>query len=177
MLAPSISRFSRFPSTNTKTLYSAYISRILGRVDSRLQRVLLQGGTRLESLHIGEKWLEALPQFSLEAGLEGSCWFALPQAGYSAKGLDGCESERVLVGERLRGFAIAIAPVRVKLARSRRYIRTLKCKRKFSRRRGVIWRINNRRIAPDPSTSPSNSPRHTGSENKTETSLSMKEGR
>lgn len=134
MPVSSISMFDRFPSTNTKTLYTAHISCILGRVDSRLQRVVLQGGRRLERLHIGEKWLEALPQFSLEAGLEGSCWFALPQTGYSAKGLDGCESERVLVGGRLRGFAIVIAPEHVKLTRSRRYIRTLKCKRKFSGR-------------------------------------------
>lgn len=78
MLISSISMFGRFPNSNTKTLYTARISRILGRVDSRLQRVVLEGGRRLESLHIGEKWLEALPQFSLEAGLEGGCWFALP---------------------------------------------------------------------------------------------------
>lgn len=67
---------------------------------------MVQGGGRLESLHIGERGLEALPQFPLEAGLEGSCRFALPQTRYSAKSLDGRESERVLVGGRFRGIAI-----------------------------------------------------------------------
>jgi hypothetical protein len=78
--------------------------------------------------------LEALPQFSLQAGLEWCCWLALPQTRYRAEGLDRCKSERVVVRRGFRGIAVANCA-------NARYVSQLKaiyggidlCKRKFSR--------------------------------------------
>jgi hypothetical protein len=71
-----------------------------------VQRVRVNGGRGLESLHVGKRRLEAFPQFSLEACLEGGRRFALPQTGQRAKGLDGCKSERIIVGGRSEVIAI-----------------------------------------------------------------------